>query len=250
MNYRLTIQYDGTEFHGWQMQGGLRTVQGELTRALCLLDGREVLVQGAGRTDAGVHAAGQVASVRLEREFEPLKLRAAINGNLARDARVVEAAIVPDDFHARFSARGKTYLYRIFNAPFMSPFWSRYAHHEARTLSLEKMQRAAACFPGSHDWTAFSAAQSDVLTRVRTVTGLEVTEEWSERGLGRLINISASADGFLRYMVRSIAGALLAAGRGELDEAAIAHMIASGERRTQSATAPACGLTLMRVHYD
>jgi tRNA pseudouridine38-40 synthase len=250
MNYRLTIQYDGAEFHGWQMQGGLRTVQGELTRVLSLLDGRGVLVHGAGRTDAGVHAAGQVASVHLEREFEPLKLRGAINGNLARDARVIEAAIVPDDFHARFSARGKTYLYRIFNAPFMSPFWSRYAHHEARSLSLEMMQRAAACFPGSHDWTAFSAAQSDVKTRVRNVTGLAVTEEWSERGLGRLINISASAEGFLRYMVRSIAGTLLAAGRGELDEAAIVHMIASGERHRRAATAPACGLTLMRVHYD
>jgi tRNA pseudouridine38-40 synthase len=250
MNYRLTIQYDGTEFHGWQMQGGLRTVQGELTRVLSLLDGREVMVHGAGRTDAGVHAAGQVASVQLEREFTPLKLRGAINGNLAGDARVLEAAIAPDDFHARFSARGKTYLYRIFNAPFMSPFWSRYAHHEARALSLEKMQRAAACFPGEHEWAAFSAARSDVKTRVRTIKGLEVTENWSERGRGRLINISASADGFLRYMVRSIAGTLLAAGRGELDETAIERMIASGERQREAVTAPACGLTLMRVHYD
>jgi tRNA pseudouridine38-40 synthase len=250
MNYRLTIQYDGTEFHGWQMQGALRTVQGELTRVLSLLEGREVSVQGAGRTDAGVHAAGQVASVHLEREWMPLKLRAALNANLSGDARVTEACVVPDDFHARFSARGKTYLYRIFNAPFMSPFWSKYAHQEARALSLERMQGAAACFPGTHDWTAFSAAQSDVKTRVRTVTQLEVTEEWSERGRGRLINITASADGFLRYMVRSIAGALLAAGRGELDEAEIAHMMTSGERRRQAVTAPACGLTLMRVHYD
>ncbi|MEA2173234.1 MAG: tRNA pseudouridine38-40 synthase [Blastocatellia bacterium] len=250
MNYRLTIQYDGSGFCGWQMQGALRTVQGELTRVLTLLDGREVLVHGAGRTDAGVHAAGQVASAQLEREFAPEKLRGAINGNLAGDVRVIEAEIVPDDFHARYSARGKTYLYRIFNEQFMSPFWSSYTHHEARPLSLEKMQRAAACFPGSHDWTAFSAAQSDVKTRVREITALEVTEVRSERGRGRLINIKASADGFLRYMVRSIAGALLAAGRGELDAADIAHMITSGERRAQAATAPARGLTLMRVHYD
>jgi tRNA pseudouridine38-40 synthase len=250
MNYRLTIQYDGTDFHGWQMQGALRTVQGELVRVLSLLEGREVSVHGAGRTDAGVHAAGQVASVYLERELTPEKLRGAINANLSSDARVTEAAIVPDDFHARFSARGKTYLYRVFNAPFMSPFWSKYAHQEARSLSLEQMRRAAACFPGEHDWTAFSAAQSDVQTRVREITRLEVTEEWSERGRGRLINISASADGFLRYMVRSIAGTLLAAGRGEFDEAAISHMIASGERHRRAVTAPARGLTLMRVHYD
>jgi tRNA pseudouridine38-40 synthase len=250
MNYRLTIQYDGTEFHGWQVQDGRRTVQGELARVLSLLEGREVVVHGAGRTDAGVHAAGQVASVQLEREFEPERLRGALNGNLPGDVRVIEAAVAPEDFHARFSARGKTYLYRIFNAPFMSPFWSRYALHEARSLSLDRMRRAALCFPGEHDWTAFSAAQADVTSRVRRVIALEVTEEWSERGQGRLVNITASAEGFLRYMVRSIAGALMAAGRGELSAEEIRRMIASGERMRQAATAPAHGLTLMRVHYD
>src|SRR5919106_2068483 len=116
MNYKLLIQYDGTDFHGWQMQDGLRTVQGELTKALSLIDGREVVVHGAGRTDAGVHAEGQVASVRLTREIEPERLRAALNGNLARDVRVVVAGAAADDFHARYSALGKTYVYRIFNA--------------------------------------------------------------------------------------------------------------------------------------
>src|SRR5919206_1516207 len=130
MNYRLTIQYDGTEFHGWQAQEGRRTVQGELTRALSLLEGREVVLHGAGRTDAGVHAEAQVASVRLERGMAPERLCAAVNGNVGRDVRVIEAAAAPEDFHARFSARGKTYCYRVFNERFASPLWARYAHQE------------------------------------------------------------------------------------------------------------------------
>src|SRR6267143_6600193 len=115
MNFKLTLQYDGTDFHGWQMQGELRTVQQELGRALSLIDGRPVVVHGSGRTDAGVHAEGQVASVQLLREITPEKLRAAINGNIASDLRVIEAQVVADDFHARFSARRKTYVYRIVN---------------------------------------------------------------------------------------------------------------------------------------
>src|SRR5688572_15246154 len=113
MNFKLTIQYDGTDFHGWQMQGELRTVQGELTRALSLIEGREVIVHGSGRTDAGVHAQGQVASVRVEREITPEKLRAAINGNVAKDLRIIKAQIASDEFHARYSAVEKTYLYRV-----------------------------------------------------------------------------------------------------------------------------------------
>jgi tRNA pseudouridine38-40 synthase len=251
MNYSLTLQYDGTDFHGWQMQGAQRTVQGELTRVLSLLDGREVAVHGSGRTDAGVHAEGQVASVQLRREIEPYKLRAAINGNLpSRDLRVIRAEAVADDFHARFSARGKTYVYRILNAPVCSPFWTRYAYHDARPLSLERMREAALLFPGEHDWTAFSAAQTEAQSRVRRVTGLEVSERFDERACASLIEITASADGFLRYMVRSIAGALLAVARRELEPPAIARAIESGERPRAIVTAPAHGLTLLRVYYD
>ncbi len=249
MNYRLTIQYDGTEFSGWQAQEGRRTVQGELARALSLLEGGEVSVHGAGRTDAGVHAEAQVASVRLEREIETERLRAAVNGNVGRDVRVIEAAVAPEDFHARFSARGKVYCYRVFNERFASPFWDRYAHHEARPLDLDRMRAAARLFIGEHDWTAFSAAQSDVKTRVRNVTLLEVTERFSARGRGRLVEIRAGAEGFLRYMVRSIAGALLAAGRGETDEETIIRAIRTGERPHAFTTAPARGLTLVEVVY-
>jgi tRNA pseudouridine38-40 synthase len=249
MNYRLTIQYDGTDFSGWQTQEGQRTVQGELARALALLEGAEVVVHGAGRTDAGVHAEAQVASARLRREMEPRRLAAALNGNLPRDVRVLNTAAETDDFHARFDAKGKTYCYRIFNESFMSPFWSRYALHESRPLDLGGMHEAARLFVGEHDWTAFSAAQSDVKTRVRNVTALEVTERQCARGRGRLVEIRASAEGFLRYMVRSVAGTLIAAGRGEIDKELIQSAIETGERPHAVVTAPAHGLTLLKVHY-
>jgi tRNA pseudouridine38-40 synthase len=250
MNYKLTLQYDGTDFHGWQMQDGQRTVQGELRRVLSLLDGREVVVHGSGRTDAGVHALGQVASVHLRREFAPEKLCAAINGNLERDVRVMRAEVAAEDFHARYSARGKTYLYRIINSRIVSPFWIRYAHSEARPLDLKLMKDAAQLFVGEHDWTAFSAAQTDAGSRVRTVTELEVNAVWDERGQATLIEIKASANGFLRYMVRSLAGALLAAGLGEMNREMIAQAIETGMRARAIVTAPACGLTLLCVQYD
>ncbi len=252
MNFRFTIQYDGTDFHGWQAQGAnvrQRTVQGELERALLVIEGRRVIVYGAGRTDAGVHAEAQVANAHLAKEWSGEELRGAMNGNLPRDVRITEAQAVADDFHARFSAEGKTYCYRIFNAPYTSPFWSRFAHGEHRALDLERMQRAAQLFVGEHDWTAFSSAQTDVLTRVRSVTKLEVTERFDARGRGRLVEITVSADGFLRYMARSIAGTLLRVGRGEMDDVQIALALASGDRKAAGATAPACGLALVTVHY-
>jgi tRNA pseudouridine38-40 synthase len=250
MNYKLTLQYDGTDFHGWQMQDGLRTVQGELGRVLSLLDGRAVTVHGSGRTDAGVHAEGQVASVHLEHEFAAEKLRAAINGNLERDVRVLEAEVVHDDFHARYSARGKTYLYRVVNSRIVSPFWVRYAHGEARLLDFRLMREAAQLFTGEHDWTAFSSAQTDAQSRVREVTMLEISAIWDERACERMIEIEISANGFLRYMVRSIVGALLAVGRGEMDSEMISRAIETGTRTREIVTAPACGLTLLSVRYD
>src|SRR6185436_12239247 len=176
---------------------------------------------GSGRTDAGVHAEGQVASVEIQREITPAKLRAAINGNIGRDVRVLSVDSVADDFHARYSALEKTYVYRIVNGPLISPFWWRYAHHDARPLDLESMRDVGQVFCGEHDWTAFSAAQSDVEDRVRTVTRLEILERADERSPRPLIEIRVSAEGFLRYMVRAIAGTLMAVGRGELDREAI-----------------------------
>lgn len=249
MNYKLLIQYDGTDFHGWQSQDGLRTVQGELERALSLIEGYKVNVYGSGRTDAGVHAEGQVASVEIQREITPEKLRAAINGNVGKDVRVLQAAVAKDDFHARYSALGKTYVYRIVNAPVMSPFWARYAHHEARALDLAQMQAVAGLFLGKHDWTAFSAAQSDVEDRVRTITHLSIRERNDERACSTRVEIKAGADGFLRYMVRAIAGTLMAVGRGELSNEEVEEAIEKGVRPAAAVTAPACGLTLLSVRY-
>lgn len=249
MNIKLTIQYDGTDFHGWQMQGSLRTVQGELTRALSLIDGRSVTVHGSGRTDAGVHAEGQVASAQVQREITPQKLRGAINGNLARDVRILAVENAADDFHARYSALGKTYIYRAVNEQILSPFWLRYAHHETCPLNLERMRQCAKVFQGTHDWSAFSAASADSESRTRTITGVTVSERFDERARGRIVEITASADGFLRYMVRSIAGTLLAVGRGDADEQLIERAISEGDRSLAAATAPACGLTLLSVRY-
>ena len=250
MNFKLTIQYDGTDFHGWQIQNGQRSVQGELTSALSLIDNREVIVHGSGRTDAGVHAEGQVASVVMARDISAAKLRAAVNANIGKDVRVLEVDPVGDDFHARYSALEKTYAYRIINAPVISPFWSRYALLEGRPLDVGHMHESSKLFLGEHDWSAFSAAQSDAESRVRTVTGLDVEAFQDKRARARVIQIKVSANGFLRYMVRSIAGALLAVGRGELGISDIAEAITMGQRPAAIATAPACGLTLVSVKYD
>lgn len=250
MNFKLLLQYDGTDFHGWQIQEGLRTVQGELTRVLSLLDDREVTVHGSGRTDAGVHAEGQVANVELQRDITPHKLRNAINGNLPRDVRVLFAEKAPADFHARFSARRKTYVYRVVHSQTMSPFWARYAFQEARPMDLARMRSSAELFLGEHDWTAFSAAQSDVENRVRKVLRCEINDGWDARGRCHLVRITVTANGFLRYMVRSIAGTLLAAGRNEIDLDAIRLAIDQGSRETVGATAPAHGLTLKAVEYE
>jgi tRNA pseudouridine38-40 synthase len=250
MNYRLLLQYDGTDFHGWQMQGELRTIQGEVTRVLSLLDGGEVMVHGSGRTDAGVHAEGQVANVKLQKAMSPAKLRNAINGNLPGDVRAIFVDAAPDDFHARYSAKSKRYLYRLVHGTVMSPFWKRYAHQESRTLDLAGMRQCAKLFLGEHDWTAFSAAQSDSATRMRNVTELNISAGWDNRGRCDLIEFTISANGFLRYMVRSIVGTLLAAGRHEIDEGTVARAIQNGDRSLAGATAPAQGLTLISVQYD
>lgn len=249
MNYKLLIQYDGTDLHGWQVQENDRTVQGELERVIGTLEGGEVKVNGSGRTDAGVHAEGQVANVVLNRPFTPERLRAAINGNLWRDIRVMKVEAAPDEFHARFSARSKTYGYRIINAPVMSPFWRRFALHEHRPLDLAGMSDAARLLLGEHDWTAFSSAQSDSESKVRTVTDCVFESKWDARAGANLVEFRISADGFLRYMVRSIVGTLLQVGRGERDTDSIQTAIVTRDRSLCGPTAPAQGLTLLKVEY-
>ena len=250
MNYRLLLQYDGTDFHGWQTQENLRTVQGELERTVSSLEDAEVKVVGSGRTDTGVHAEGQVANVRLNRNFTPDRLRIAINGNIWRDVRVMAATQAAEDFHARFSAKTKHYVYRVVNAPVMSPFWLRFAHHEGRFLDVGRMNEMARLFWGEHDWTAFSAARSDVENRVRTIKSFTVESFWDARSNSAVIEFRISANGFLRYMVRSIVGTLLEVGRGEKDSDTIQTAIVTGDRDLAGKTAPANGLTLHKVDYE
>ena len=250
MNYRLLLQYDGTDFHGWQVQENARTIQGELERVIGMLEDADVKVVGSGRTDAGVHAEGQVANVHMNRGFTPDKLKNAINGNMWRDIRVMKAESAPEEFHARFSAKRKTYIYRVMNAPVMSPFWRRFAHHEIRPLDVARMNDAARLFLGEHDWTAFSSAQIDGENRVRTVTDFTVESHWDARAGGMMIEFRIAAHGFLRYMVRSIVGTMLEVGRAEKDSDTIQTAIVTGNRDLAGKTAPAQGLTLHRVDYE
>jgi tRNA pseudouridine38-40 synthase len=250
MNYKLTIQYDGTDFHGWQVQDNDRTIQGELERVIGTLEDAEVKVIGSGRTDAGVHAEGQIANVVLERPFTPERLRNAINGNLWRDIRIMKVEEAPNEFHARFSAVSKTYVYRIVNAPVMSPFLRRFALHESRPLDVGAMTAASRFLLGEHDWTAFSSARSDGEGRVRTVSDCVIETHWDERAGAAVIEFRISANGFLRYMVRSIVGTILEVGRGEKDSDTIQTAIITGDRSLAGKTAPAHGLTLFRVKYD
>lgn len=250
MNYKLLIQYDGTDFHGWQVQENDRTIQGELERVVGMLEDAKVSVIGSGRTDAGVHAEGQIANVIINRDFTPDKLRAAINGNLWRDIRILKAERASDEFHARFSAKKKTYVYRIINAPVMSPFWRRYAHHEHRPLDIARMNMAARVLLGEHDWTAFASAHSDGESRVRTVFDCTIQSQWDARAGANLLELRITANGFLRYMVRSIVGTLIEVGRGEKDSDTIQTAIINGDRNMAGQTAPANGLTLFKVEYD
>lgn len=251
MNYKLLIQYDGTDFHGWQVQENDRTIQGELERVIGMLVDGEVSVVGSGRTDAGVHAEGQVANVHIAGEkFTPEKLKNAINGNLWRDIRILKCEKETDDFHARFSAKRKTYIYRVINAPVMSPFWRRYAHHEHLPLDVARMNDVARLFLGEHDWTAFASARSDGESRVRNVTDFTVESRWDDRAQGALIVFSITAGGFLRYMVRSIVGTMIEVGQGVKDSDTIQTAIVTGDRSLAGKTAPAQGLTLYRVDYD
>ncbi len=250
MNYKLLIQYDGTDFHGWQVQENARSIQGELERVIGMLNDAKVHVAGSGRTDAGVHAEGQVATVNIQRPFTPEKLVSAINGNLWRDIRVMKAERAADDFHARFSARGKTYVYRIVNAPVMSPFWRRFAHHESKPLDLGQMETASRLFLGEHDWTAFSAAQADGHTRIRTVTDCRLDTFFDQRANAVVIEFRISANGFLRHMVRSLVGTLLEIGRGGMNIETVQTALINGDRSLAGATAPPNGLTLVKVDYN
>jgi tRNA pseudouridine38-40 synthase len=242
-NFKITIQYDGTNYHGWQMQANECTIQGELARVLSLFDERDVVVNGAGRTDAGVHAEGQVASFFLKRPFEPAVLRDAINGNLSRDIRVIRADPIDDSFHARYLARSKFYRYRIWNDEVVPPFFFRYVYHYRDRLDTEAMRLAARAMTGIHDFSAFTSSGSEAEDHVRKLTRLDVIEK------GREIWIELEAEGFLRYMARTIAGTLIEVGRGRREAADVSDVLESRNRDRAGPTLSPAGLTLIRVDY-
>lgn len=242
MNYKITIAYDGTEYQGWQMQGERPTIQLALTRVLTTLEGAPVIVHGAGRTDSGVHAEGQVASFRLQKEWTGTALRKAMNGNLPPDIRVLQAERVDDEFHARFSAQSKTYRYQIYNAEVMNPLFARYAWHFPFPLTLEKLRQDGAALLGTHDFTVFTVATCETHTNVRTITRVQSEQH------GALLQLYFTGEGFLRYQVRTMVMALLELNRGRL-ALTMPELIRSQQRALIRGLAPAQGLTLMRVEY-
>jgi tRNA pseudouridine38-40 synthase len=243
MNYRITLAYDGTQYCGWQMQLGRPTVQAVLSQALHRLAGAPVVTFAAGRTDAGVHAEGQVVSFRLSREWEGWALRRALNGNLPPDIRVLDAAPAAPQFHARFDAKSKTYRYRLYTGAVMSPFEERYAWHYPFELESARLLAEGLQLVGTHDFSAFTVAACEVNTHVRTVTGFQVEQA------GPVLHLYFSGEGFLRYQVRTMVGALVAANRGRLKAGSIQDLLASGKRKLAGAPAPAKGLTLIKVEY-
>jgi tRNA pseudouridine38-40 synthase len=241
---KLTLAYDGTRFVGWQRQAEGESIQGLLEDALAKFEGAAVTVHAAGRTDAGVHALGQVASVRLTCTHDPATLARAINVHLPPDIRVLSVAEAADDFHARFSARSKTYRYQIRNAPLAMPFEHLYVWHLPERLSLEAMQRAAALLVGTHDFAAFRSVGADVATTIRGVT----RSAWREEA--GLLTYEISGNGFLRHMVRAIVGTIVEVGRGWRAPDEIAALLSGGTRGQAGATAPPHGLFLVGVDYD
>jgi len=244
-NFRFTLEYDGAGFAGWQAQArGERTVQDVFEAAIERVTGQRLRVAGAGRTDAGVHALGQVASAVIATELSPTVLQRALNQVLPEDVAVVGAGHAADDFHARFSAVGKHYRYRVWNAPIRSPLRAARAHWVARALDVAAMARAAEALLGRHDFAALQAAGSEVESTLRTVKRLDV-----ECGTPGELVFSVEADGFLRHMVRNLVGTLLEVGAGRRPAESMAELLACGDRRRAGPTAPAAGLTLVQVFY-
>jgi tRNA pseudouridine38-40 synthase len=243
---RLTLAYDGTDFEGWQVQSrpGARTVQGVLEACLSrLCGGSPVRVHGAGRTDAGVHALGQVASLDLPREMAPAELGRALNALLPEDVRVLATEQAEPGFHARRSAVSKHYRYLLDTGPLQLPQRRREVAHVPGPLDRDALRAVAGLYLGRHDFAALASSGSTVKTSVRTVTRSQVDYD------GVSLGYDVEANGFLRKMVRSMVGGLLAAGRGERTPQELVQALDRGDRRGWPAPAPARGLTLVRVEY-
>lgn len=268
-NILLKIEYDGTGFSGWQRQPQpeVRTVQGELEETLSRICGQEIRIDGTGRTDAGVHALGQCATFSGDFGIPADRLVKAANDILADSRqkggpiRIISAEEVPENFHARFSAEGKTYVYRIYNAETMPVFLRSYRYHVKKLLDIDAMKRAAEAFPGKHDFKAFMAMGSTPQeTTVRTIFGVDIQVYYAAGQTDKKpdfasrqpleLNISVTGDGFLYNMVRIIAGTLVDVGLGRISPDDIPAIISDCDRQKAGHTAPPQGLYMAEVYFD
>jgi len=240
---KLVVEYDGTDFAGWQRQDGQQTVQGCLEEALRTMTGQTIMVRGAGRTDAGVHAEGQVASVEVASRIPTLGFQRGINTLVPPEIAVLEVTDMPAGFNARHDARGKIYSYRVWNHPVRSPQHARRAWHVYDPLDTHGMREAAARLIGEHDFRSFRSSDCDRLNTVRIIRRFDVRRD------GALLSFEVEGTAFLRNMVRILAGTLVAVGKGKMTPDQVEALLTSGDRTQAGVTAPACGLSLVRVIY-
>lgn len=240
-NHKIFLSYDGTDFHGWQRQPEKRTIQGVVEEALAKIAQKKINVIGAGRTDAGVHAQGQVAHFKANFQIKEKELRPALNSILPSDVKVISIEKAEADFHARKMARSKIYQYRIFNSPSITPFLFRYVYQWSAPLQYPLMEKAAVLFKREADFSGFSSNR--LLQPVRNV----ISSELSQRGPEIIYTIKAN--GFLRYMVRTIVGTLLEIGRDKTPLERIEEVFRTKNRSLAGPTAPAKGLCLIKVNY-
>jgi tRNA pseudouridine38-40 synthase len=243
---RVLLEYEGTKYHGWQVQPAKRTVQEAVEAAILAVTGEAVRVRPAGRTDAGVHARGQVADFRLAREdFPPAKLLRALNAVLPPDVAILKCEAAPEGFSAQMSARAKTYVYSLLNRRERAALDRRFLAHHGGALDLAAMREAAAFLLGEHDFSAFRAADCTSTRPVQTVARLDV-----ERDAEGVIRFTITATGFLKHMVRAIVGTLVWVGEGRLLPSAVKEILDSRDRTRAGPTVPAAGLVLEHVRYD
>lgn len=243
-NYRVVVHFDGTEYYGWQFQRPeYRTIQAELIRVLKIIAKKQVLVTGSSRTDAGVHSSGLTANFHLPITIEPESLRRALNSLLPKDIRIMECQLMDKAFNARFGAHSKTYVYRIFTGQVQSPFNQRFALHIPFPLDVKAMRKAARHFVGAKDFSSFTADEPGK-KRAREVAMFKMQVKNEE------ITFSVRGKSFLRYMVRNMVGTLIDVGKGKIKADEIPAIFAAKDRRRAGQTAPAKGLTLVKVEYQ
>jgi len=242
-NIKLTIEYDGTEYCGWQKQKNGPSIQGHIEKALRIIFGERIKTVGAARTDSGVHALQQTANFKTSSKLPSEKIEKALNSNLPKDIVISKCVAVGDKFNAQFSAKSRIYQYLIWNGRKRSPLNSRFSFHFAHKLNETSMKKAAALLLGKHDFSSFKGSKGVTKNQIRTITNISVKRK------NDFIIIDIEADGFLYNMVRNIVGTFIEVGKGKMKPEVLKHIISLRDRRIAGPTAPACGLTLLKVKY-